>query len=141
MVGHSGLTLEEAYDALNEAKLNKDAKAASAEKADKLTTARTISITGGATADAKSFDGTANVQLNVSELDPAKLKSAVSIGKGGTEASDAAGARKNLDVPSNAEISAAQVLVDAQRSIDIAKQRELEDRLIVAEAQLAALTT
>lgn len=60
---------------------------------------------------------------------------------GGTGASTAAGARANLDVPSNADIVAALVLADAQRSVDVAVQRDHEERLITAEAQLAALAS
>lgn len=44
-----------------------------AGSATKLATARNFSITGGATAAAVSFNGTANVALNVTSLDAAKL--------------------------------------------------------------------
>ena len=43
----------------------------------KLTTARDISITGGATAAAVSFDGTGNVELEVTALDAADLSGVV----------------------------------------------------------------
>lgn len=44
-----------------------------ADSAVKLQTARQFSVTGGATAAAVSFDGTANVELNVTALDATKL--------------------------------------------------------------------
>lgn len=44
-----------------------------ADSAVKLQTARQFSIAGGATAAAVSFDGTANVELNVTALDATKL--------------------------------------------------------------------
>lgn len=69
------------------------------------------------------------------------LTQVLGIALGGTGASTAAGARTNLDVPSNADITAERILADAQRSVDLAKQRDLEERLITAEAQLAALAS
>ena len=51
--------------------------AKSVASAAKLTTARTIGITGGATAAAVSFDGSANVSLAVSSLDATKLTGTV----------------------------------------------------------------
>ena len=44
-----------------------------AGSATKLATARNFSITGGATASAISFNGTADVALNVTSLNAAKL--------------------------------------------------------------------
>lgn len=46
---------------------------ATAKKATQLETARTVSITGGATAAAVSFNGTGNVVLSVTEIDAAKV--------------------------------------------------------------------
>ena len=57
-------------------KLNSNANAVSASK---LATARTISLTGGATASGVSFDGTRNVALNVTSLDASKLTGTISI--------------------------------------------------------------
>ena len=49
-----------------------------AGSATKLQTSRNFSITGGAVADAVSFNGTGNVQLSVKSLDAAKLTIAAS---------------------------------------------------------------
>ena len=49
-----------------------------AGSATKLQTSRSFSITGGAVADAVSFNGTGNVQLSVKSLDAAKLTIAAS---------------------------------------------------------------
>lgn len=133
MVGHSNYTL----DGLLEAIRNGDVVAA---KAEALETARTIALSGGATGTATSFNGSGNITIPVTALDPAKLTAAVAVAKGGTGATTAAAARTNLDVPSNADIATEQILTDAMRSIDVAIQRDLEERLITAEAQLAALT-
>lgn len=47
--------------------------AASAVKADKLSTARTIALSGGATGTATSFDGSANISIPVTNVDPAYI--------------------------------------------------------------------
>lgn len=131
-LGHSDLTLEELEEAIKSGDIV-------VGKATKLNTARTIAISGGATGAATSFDGSGNIIIPVTALDPTKLSAAVALGKGGTGATDAAGARANLDVPSNADLAAAQILTDAQRSVDQAVQRDIEERLITAEAQIAAM--
>lgn len=59
---------------------------------------------------------------------------------GGTGASTAAGARTNLDVPSNTDLTVAAILDNAMMSVNQAAQRDLDRRLTVAEARLAALT-
>ena len=59
---------------------------------------------------------------------------------GGTGASTAAGARTNLDVPSNTDLAAAAILDNAMMVVNQAAQRDLDSRLAVAEAKLAALT-
>lgn len=51
--------------------------AGEATTATKLATARGISITGGATAAAKNFDGTAAIALNVTGLDASKLSGTI----------------------------------------------------------------
>lgn len=48
-----------------------------AKSADKLTTPRSFSITGGATASGVNFDGTGNVTMNVTSLDATKLSGQV----------------------------------------------------------------
>jgi hypothetical protein len=137
LLGHGKYSLEE----LDAAKLDVNGKAADAAKADKLGTPRTIAISGGATAAGVSFDGSGNITIIVTELDPSKLSAAVAVAKGGTGATDAAGARTNLDVPSNTDTISAMILGDAQRSVDQAVQRDLDERLITAEAQIAAMGT
>ena len=59
-----------------------------AASATKLATARNISITGGATASAVSFDGTGNASLNVTNLDAMKI----TVGSGNTLIFDGGGA-------------------------------------------------
>lgn len=55
-------------------KLDKDGTAV---RANKLTTARNVSITGGVTAAAKSFDGTADIALEVVEIDVSKANTGI----------------------------------------------------------------
>lgn len=131
-LGHS----EETLDGLVAALKSGDFVAA---KAAALATARSIAISGGATGTATSFDGSGNITIPVTALDATKLTGKTPIGNGGTNASDAAGARANLDVPSNADLIAALVYADLQRSVDTAIQRDLEERLITAEAQIDAM--
>ena len=49
--------------------------AASAVKADKLSTARTIALSGGATGTATSFDGSQNITIPVTAISPNKISS------------------------------------------------------------------
>lgn len=49
-----------------------------------LQTGRTIGISGGATGTATSFNGSANIAIPVTALDPTYLSSAVPVSKGGT---------------------------------------------------------
>ena len=137
LLGHSRYSLDE----LDDKKLDATGKAADASKADKLGTARSITIAGGATAAAVNFDGSQNITITVTALDPTKLSAAVPVNKGGTGATDAAGARSNLGIPSNGDLANAVIIEDAQRSVDQAVQRDLEERLITAEAQIAAMGT
>ena len=62
-----------------------------------LATPRTIALTGGVTGTATSFDGTKNIQIPVTSLNPNNLSSAVPITKGGTGATSAANARTALE--------------------------------------------
>lgn len=52
--------------------------------ATKLQTTRTIGISGGATGTATSFNGTSNITIPVTALDPDKLSKAVPVSQGGT---------------------------------------------------------
>lgn len=61
----------------------------------KLATARSIALAGGATGSA-SFDGSANITINVTALNPSQLSNPVPLDKGGTGAATAAQARTNL---------------------------------------------
>lgn len=76
---------------------------------------------------------------DVTAAKAATLTQILGIVLGGTGASTAAGARTNLDVPSNTDLSAAAILDNAMMSVNQAAQRDLDRRLAVAEAQLAAL--
>lgn len=60
--------------------------AGNASSADKWKTARTINITGAATSDTKSMDGTANTTLTVSELDATKLVGVATVNTSGNAA-------------------------------------------------------
>ena len=73
-----------------------------ASSATKLETARTIALSGGATGTATSFNGTSNITIPVTALDPTKLSSAVAINKGGTGATTAAQALINLGLTATA---------------------------------------
>jgi len=64
----------------------------------KLTTARTIALSGGATGTATSFDGSANIAIPVTALNPTSLSAAVGLSKGGTGATTASAARTALGV-------------------------------------------
>lgn len=52
--------------------------------ATKLQTARTIGISGGATGTATSFNGTSDITIPVTALDPDKLSEVIPVSKGGT---------------------------------------------------------
>lgn len=56
---------------------------------------------------------------------------------GGTGASTAAGARVNLDVPSNTDLAVAAILQSAIECVTQAYQRDLDSRITVIEAGLA----
>lgn len=74
---HTIANVDGLQNALND-KLNADANAVSASK---LATSRSFSITGGATAAAVSFNGTGNVALNVTSLDPSKINGTIPLDK------------------------------------------------------------
>ena len=112
-----------------------------AKKASQLENARTIALSGGATGTATNFNGSANITIPVTSLDATKLSGKVAIGNGGTNATDAAGARANLSVPSIADLNAAAILDNAMMCVNQAAQRALDVRLTTAEAQLAAINT
>ena len=69
------MTQQAITNALND-KLGKSDAAVSAQK---LSTSRSFSISGGATASAVQFDGTDNVNLNVTSIDASKLTGTISI--------------------------------------------------------------
>jgi len=110
-----------------------------AKKAATLETTRTIAISGGATGTATNFNGSANIAIPVTSLDATKLSGKTKIENGGTNADTAAGARANLDVPSNADLAAAAILDNAMMVVNQAAQRDLDRRLTIAEAQIAAI--
>ena len=67
----------------------------------------------------------------------ATLTATLGLALGGTGATTAAAARTNLEVPSTKEFLAATILHNAEHSIRQATDRDINERLIVAEAQLA----
>ncbi len=135
-------------DGLDAAKLDLHA---TADKADKLATARKVGITGKATGAGVNFDGSSAINIEVTALDPTGLSEAVAIGKGGTGASTALEARRNLEAVSQMdydtyktdrakELLALIVAVDVADSIHQAEARAQEKRIATLEAQVAALT-
>lgn len=69
----------------------------SAQTAEKLKTARTIGISGGATGTATSFDGSANITIPVTALDVSKAtEGTLPVARGGTGATTAAAALTSL---------------------------------------------
>lgn len=62
-----------------------------------LFTPRTIALTGGVTGTATAFDGSKNIQIPVTAVNPNNLSTVVPISKGGTGASSAANARTALE--------------------------------------------
>jgi hypothetical protein len=73
-----------------------------ASTANTLATARTIATSGGATGTATSFNGSSNITVPITSLDPAYLSSAVPIAKGGTGSTTASGALTNLGLTATA---------------------------------------
>lgn len=65
--------------------------------ASSLFTPRTIALTGGVTGTATAFDGSKNIQIPVTAVNPNNLSSAVPVTKGGTGATSAANARTALE--------------------------------------------
>ena len=62
-----------------------------------LATPRTIALTGGVTGTATAFDGSKNIQIPVTSVNPNNLSNAVPVTKGGTGATSAANARTALE--------------------------------------------
>lgn len=83
-----GDMMQATYDTNNDGKVD---VAEEADNAKKLSTARTIAFNGAASGSA-SFDGSANVDVTLSNIDPAYIKYAVPITKGGTGCDNAAAA-------------------------------------------------
>ena len=67
----------------------------------------------------------------------ATLTATLGLALGGTGATTAAAARTNLEVPSAKEFLASTILHNAEHSIRQATDRDINERLIVVEAQLA----
>lgn len=132
-IGRSNYTL----DGLDAAKLDLLATAAAATK---LATPRTIGITGKATGAGVNFDGSANISISVTALDPTGMSAAVPVNKGGTGATDAANALINLGAAAARELFGLVVALDVATSIRQAEARAQETRLTSLEAQVAALT-
>lgn len=62
-----------------------------------LATPRTIALTGGVTGTATAFDGSKNIQISVTSVNPNSLSNVVPVTKGGTGATSAANARTALE--------------------------------------------
>ena len=81
---------KQANQALDDHKVDTQAHAkgisGNAGSATKLANARTINLSGAVTADAVSFDGTANATINVKTLDASKLKGTASVSTTGNAA-------------------------------------------------------
>lgn len=81
---------KQANQALDDHKVDTQAHAkgisGNAGSATKLANARTINLSGAVTADAASFDGTADVTINVKTLDASKLKGTTSVSTTGNAA-------------------------------------------------------
>lgn len=91
----SGNMHTDAYDT------NDDGRVDGADEADKLTTPRKISISGGATGTATDFDGSADITIPVTALDVSKATAGtLGIERGGTGATTADGARSNIGAAS-----------------------------------------
>lgn len=81
---------------------NKLGKTETATSATKLSNKRTINVTGAATGTATGFDGSENINIPVTSVDPDKLSKATPVNKGGTGSTTPAGARANLEItPTN----------------------------------------
>lgn len=98
---------KQANQALDDHKVDTQAHAkgisGNAGSATKLANARTINLSGAVTADAATFDGTANATINVKTLDATKLKGTASVSTTGNAATAtkvvataAAGASANI---------------------------------------------
>jgi len=88
-----------------------------AATATKLATARTFSVTGGATASGVSFDGSGNVALNVTALDVSKANvGTLPVTRGGTGVATVAAGAYLTGAGAGAMVprTPAQVLVDIQ---------------------------
>lgn len=77
-----------------ESKINSDISGS----ATSLATPRTIALTGGVTGTATAFDGSKNIQIPVTAVNPNNLSNAVPVTKGGTGATSAANARAALEL-------------------------------------------
>ncbi len=103
-------------------------KANTAGSADKLATARTIALSGGATGTATAFNGSENIAIPVTALNPDNLSKAVSVSKGGTGATTAAAALVNLGFSATAsEMNYCQgVTSNIQSQLDAIKNQDID---------------
>lgn len=69
-----------------------------AGSATKLKNKRTIAISGAVTGNATEFDGSGDISIEATALDPTKLSQAVPVAKGGTGATTVDGAVANLKI-------------------------------------------
>ena len=76
--------------------------AENANAAAKLSTARTITLSGGVISMPTAFDGSANIEIPISAIDPDMLSKAVPLAKGGTGATTATAALVNMGLTATA---------------------------------------
>lgn len=103
-------------------------KADSAIRADSLSEAVTIALSGGVTGTATEFDGFDNITIPVTAVDPTKLSASVPITKGGTGATTAAAALVNLGLSATAaEINYCKgVTANIQSQLDMIKSQDID---------------
>lgn len=82
--------------------------------ANKLTTPRTIGLSGGATGTATSFDGTANITIPVTGLDASKLSGTASVSTTGN-----AGTASKLATARNITVNGATTSFDGSSDVSI----------------------
>ena len=99
-----------------------------AKKANKLSNPRAISLSGGVTGPATNFDGTSDITISVTALEPAALSESVPVTKGGTGATTAAEALVNLGFSATAqEMNCCQgVTSNIQEQLNTVRDRDID---------------
>lgn len=130
---------KQANQALDDHKVDTQAHAkgisGNAGSATKLANARTINLSGAVTADAASFDGTADATINVKTLDASKLKGTASVSTTGNAATASklltprtisltgkAAGSTSFDGSANASINVKSVNADTASKLSTARE-------------------